>query len=481
MWFPDWPLRRPDAPSDRPCQVVGDDGLVTATDPQAAAAGVRSGMRRREAEAICPTVITLEADSGAEAVAFEPVVMAVEALVPRVEVARPGLLFVPVAGAVRYYGGEGPLADRVLEEVERVAGHGGRIGLADGPFAAHLAARRADDGPMVVVDTVAFLDTVDVAEIGVDDLVDTFRWLGITTLGALRSLPRVAVASRFGPAGLESHRVASGEDRALLPRSIPADIAVEDRFDPPLLDLERAAFAARALAGRLLDVLVPLGGLPHRVVVEAFSAAGDERTRTWRSAAPFTEAELAERIRWQLRAWVESGGIPGGITRIRLVPADLSDQGRQLRLGQDATSEEEARRAIIRAQGLVGPDAVLQAGRQGGREPGEQVRWHRWGEEAPAPQRDPKAPWPGRIPAPSPTLVPPDPLPLDVDWDGGFPARVRLGSRWVSVLSWAGPWRATRRWWDGEAPADRFQIVTSAGAFLCEVREEKSWLTGIYD
>jgi protein ImuB len=141
----------------------------------------------------------------------------------------------------------------------------------------------------------------------------------------------------------------------------------------------------------------------------------------------------------------------------------------------------DARRALGRAQGLVGPDAVLQAAPQGGRDPEERVRWHRWGEEPGAPSRDPKAPWPGRLPSPSPSLVPPQPRPFEVEWDAGFPVRVRLGSRWEPVLGWAGPWRQTGRWWEGEAAADRYQVVTSVGAFLCEVREGRSWLVGVYD
>jgi hypothetical protein len=70
---------------------------------------------------------------------------------------------------------------------------------------------------------------------------------------------------------------------------------------------------------------------------------------------------------------------------------------------------------------------------------------------------------------------------LEVEWDGGIPTRVRLGSRWVEVLSWAGPWRKVGRWWDGEHPADRYQLVTSAGAFLCAVIDGKSYMTGVYD
>lgn len=455
--------------------------MVAAADPAAAAAGIRPGMRRREAEGICPAVVSLDADPGAEAAAFEPAVRAVEALVPRVEVALPGLLFVPVAGALRYYGGERPLADRVAAALDAAAGGGARVGIADGPFAARLAAAAAGDGPLLVADTAAFLAGCDVSVLGAADLADTFRWLGVATLGDLAALPRPAVASRFGTAGLAAHRLAAGEDRALSPRPIPADLVAEERFDPPLLDLEQAAFAARTMAERLAQRLEAAGGMPHRVEVVAGAAHGEVRRRVWRSADPFRASDLAARVRWQLGAWVEHGGISGGIALLRLVPADLSDRGRQLGLGEDAASLLEAGRALARAQALVGPDGVLGSRPQGGRTPAERVRWHRWGEEPGAPERDPEAPWPGRLPGPSPALVPPEPPRLEVEWDAGFPVRVRLGSRWEPVLTWAGPWRDTRRWWEGDGPADRYQVVTSAGAFLVEVRQGACYLAGVYD
>ena len=68
-----------------------------------------------------------------------------------------------------------------------------------------------------------------------------------------------------------------------------------------------------------------------------------------------------------------------------------------------------------------------------------------------------------------------------VDWEDGIPVRVRLRARWVEVLNWAGPWRKTGRWWMEEPDADRYQLVTSAGAFLCEVRSDGTFLTGVYD
>lgn len=481
VWFADWPLRRPDAPSDSPCQAVDDSGTVTAASDEARLAGVRPGMRRREAEALCPTIVTLVSDPAAETSAFEPVARAIEDVVPRFELAAPGLGYVPVAGAVRYYGSEEALVERLVAAVDGVAGGGARFGVADGPFAARMAAEAATRSPVIVTDTAVFLAGLDVATLGVDELVDTFRWLGVRTLGDLAALPRDAVASRFGPGGLQAHRVASGEDRVVVPRRQGGEIVVEDEYEEPLDDMERAAFAARSLAGRLVEEVAADGGMPHRVDVEAEATDGSVRARTWRSSHPFSEGELTERIRWQIRAWVESGGVPGGIVRLRLVPADTSDRGRQLHLGEDASSEDDARRALIRAQSLVGPDAVLMAKPQGGRDPGERVHWYRWGEEPGASPLDADAPWPGRLPEPSPTLVPPEPRPFDVEWEGGFPVRARLGSRWEPVLGWAGPWRRTGRWWDGDGAADRYQIVTSAGAFLCEVRDGRCWLIGVYD
>jgi len=474
VWFPNWPLRRPDAPPDNPCQVVGADGVVTAANDLAFAGGVRVGMPRRRAETLCPSVVTLPADPGAEAAAFEMVARAVETVAPGVEIAEPGLLFLNVSGAVRYYGGEEPLVVRVGQAVGEVAS-GARLGLADGPFAARMAAA---EGAAIVTDTDGFVAGLDISTLGVPEIVGTFRWLGVTTLGDLAALPREAVASRFGQPGLEVYRLARGEDREVSPQPVPQDMEAEERFDPPLQNLEQAAFAARSLAHRLLEVAAP--GIPHLVVVEATSAAGEVRSRTWRSADPFTEGEMAERIRWQLRAWVEGGGIPGGMARLRLVPGDRSDSGRQMCFGEDVAAAAESRRALARAQALVGPDAVLQAVPQGGREPGERVRWYRWGEPAPLPIHDPKALWPGRLPDPAPALLPP-PRRVEVEWDGECPVRMRLGSRWEKVHNWAGPWRRTGRWWDGEQHADRYQIVTGAGAFLCELHDGDCYLVGIYD
>lgn len=488
VWFPMWSLTRPDAPVDLPVLVV--DERVTGASDEVLAAGVSLGMSRREAEVMAPFATVMVRDAGEETRRFEAVVEAIEELVPRVEMVSPGLVYVPVAGAIRFYGGEEALAGRIAREVEHLTGHlrGGQayLAIADGPFAARWAAATAKVGePLIVTDTASFLSTLDLSTLrdamGGDEMIDTFRWLGVATLGDVAGLPRDALASRFGNHGLLAHRLASGEDRPVDPREIPADLAVGMEFEEPLEHLDAVAFAGRVLSERLLKGLRSAGVSPHTVTITAGTADGPGRSRVWRSADPFTEQALTDRVWWQLRAWVDTSGIPGGITSLRIEPADLSGEGRQLGLLTDETSLIETERALARAQTLVGPDQILQSRAQGGRMPGERVSWSRWGETPVDLEHDPSAPWPGATPSPSPALVPDPGRRMEVQWEEGMPAMVRLRSRWEPVLTWSGPWRLSGRWWDGEADVDRYQIVTSAGAFLCVVTPDGVFLAGVYD
>jgi protein ImuB len=483
-----WSLTRPDAPSGEPVLIVDD--RVTGATEEVIEAGVSLGMARREAEALAPFATVMIRDVGDESLCFEPIVEAIEDLIPRVEVVAPGLVFVPISGAVKFYGGEDALAERVVKELDKLTGArgGGQalVGIADGPFAARWAAATATAGqPRIVTDTIGFLSRLDLSTLresmGGEEMIDTFRWLGVSTLGDLTRLPRETLASRFGNQGVLAHRLASGEDRMVDPRNIPADLTVDASFEDPLESLDAVAFAAKALSERLLKGLQAAGVAPHRVSILAEAAEGEPRERIWRSADPFTEKALSDRVWWQLRAWIEKGGIPGGISRLRISPADLSGEGRQLGLLSDESSRIEAERALARAQALVGPDSVLQGSAQGGRMPAERVVWSRWNEPPVEPERDPESPWPGATPSPSPALVPPRLQPLEIEWDGGMPSRVRLGSRWEPVLTWSGPWRLSGRWWVGEKDADRYQIVTSVGAFLCVVTQGKAFLAGVYD
>ncbi|HWR47523.1 MAG TPA: DNA polymerase Y family protein, partial [Pseudonocardiaceae bacterium] len=207
VWCPDWPVVAGAAAeglvAQAPVAVVAANRVV-ACSAAARVQGVRRGQRRREAQGRCPELAVLTDDPDRDARVFEPVVAAVEALAPGVELVRPGLVAVPARGPTRYFGSEPAVAERIVDVVAAQAGMECQIGIADGLFAATLAAHR---GLLVPPDRSAgFLATLSIAELhqpAADRaaLVDLLHRLGLRTLGAFAALPVDDVASRFGLVG----------------------------------------------------------------------------------------------------------------------------------------------------------------------------------------------------------------------------------------------------------------------------------------
>ncbi len=104
----------------------------------------------------CPGILEPQ-EHGREARVFGAVVAALESFATRVDPVRPGVCAVPTRGPSRYFGGDGVLARMAAEAAARematdpVAGEPAGVGVADGLFAAVLAARAALGGDPVIV------------------------------------------------------------------------------------------------------------------------------------------------------------------------------------------------------------------------------------------------------------------------------------------------------------------------------------------
>ncbi|ALE81991.1 Y-family DNA polymerase [Pseudonocardia sp. HH130629-09] len=390
VWSPDWPVtaaaRAAHVPADRPAAVLHAN-RVLACSATARRHGVRRGLRRREAQARCPELVVLAPDPGRDARLFEPVVAAVEALAPGVEVVRPGLLVLPARGPVGWFGGERAAVERLIDQVALHAGTECQIGVADGMFAAELAARRGRGVPPGR--SAEFLAPLEVAELDRDPdvdraaLVDLLRRLGLRSLGAFASLSEADVASRFGAAAVAAHRLARGRDpRPPARRVPPEELAAAVELDPPVDRVDAAAFAARALATRLHTALAGHGLACTRLGVHARTESGEELLRVWRCAEPLTPSGTVDRVRWQLDSWLGRGG-SGTLVALRLTPEDTVVAGALQRglWGDVGEGDERAGRALVRVQALLGPEAVFTVVPTGGRDPGERVRLVRWGDE----------------------------------------------------------------------------------------------------
>ncbi|NYF54285.1 DNA polymerase Y family protein [Micromonospora purpureochromogenes] len=482
LWCPDWPVIAAEivdgVPATGPVAVLHANRVVACSE-QARAEGVRRGLRRREAQGRCPQLTVVDHDPGRDARAFEPVVAAVEEVVAGVEVVRPGACAVAARGPSRYLGGEEAAAERIVEQVAQACAVESQVGIADGVFAAGLAARAGRVVPPG--GTPEFLTGLPVEALGRPALADLLRRLGVRTLGDFAALPAGDVLARFGLDGALAHRLAAGrDDRPLAVRQPPVDLAVTADHDEPLDRVDAAAFAARALAERLHDRLAAHGLACTRLGIEAVTAHGQELHRVWRHDGLLTAAAIADRVRWQLDGWLSgstgrAGARPArptaGIVRLRLVPDGvLAQAGLQPGLwGETGEERERAHRALSRVQGILGPEAVVTAVLGGGRSPADQTHLVPWGDERLPARPGPPAlpdepalgtdravggpagagpaaggaaagrsagvgraggggsavpPWPGRLPPPAPAVVLPTPLAATVHDAAGEPVVV---------------------------------------------------------
>jgi protein ImuB len=492
VWCPDWPVTATGHGAAGPVAVVRANRVV-ACSAAARADGVERGQRRRLAQSRSPGLIVVEHDPARDARAFEPVVVAVEAFCPEVEIVRPGVCAFATRGPSRYFGGDHALAERVAAAVGRSC----RVGVADGLFAAQQAARHdparpADVNVISPGGSATFLAPLPVHVLESPDLSDILRRLGILTLGDLAALPVAAVVGRFGLEGLWAHRLAAARDaRPPVAREAAPDLQVSTELDPPAERVDVAAFAAKVLADELHATLVARGLACSRVRIEAETEHGEHLARVWRHDGTLTAAMLAERVRWQLDGWLASpGAVTAGITLLRLRPDEVrADDGRQLGFwGADRAVADRAGRALVRLQGMLGPEAVLTAVVGGGRSPVDRVRLVPWGDATTALD---EAPWPGRLRAPTPSIVHHAPPPAEVIDAAGATVRVSGrgassaapaslsidGGPWVDITAWAGPWPVDERWWTGTPRRRaRWQVVTADGRAHLLAVEGGRWL-----
>ncbi len=426
LWVPDWPvvaaMAQEGLGADAPAAVLHGRGML-AVSAAARAAGVRRGMRKRQAQRACPELAILPHDEGRDARAFEEVALGAEEVVSGVEVTRPGLLMIPADGAARFHGGEIALAEALVVAATERSGAEASVGIADGLLAAVEASREG-----IVVEAGASRDYLAPRPVSslthaaverrhlaaVEDLVSVLERLGIDTLGGLVALPPGDVLARFGGVGAWAHRLASGgEEAPPVLRRAEQDIAVRHDFEDPPRNVEQAAFVAAHVAGLLDAALREADSRCLRVSISVSTDRGDDLERTWRTDVGPREGafvrHMADRVRWQLEGWLSgtsAGPEAAALTSITLTARDVLASGAEQAFlwGGVSGADGRARRAMERIQGLAGAEAVLVASEQGGRTPRDRTALTPFGQEAGTVRRVDR-PWPGQLPDPAPATV----------------------------------------------------------------------------
>jgi len=515
LWVPDWPViaavREGLAVAGAPIAVMAANRVI-ACSAAARAEGVRAGQRRREAQSLCTSLVVIPFDEGRDHRLFAPIIDVVEGLVAGVQVVRPGLLALSARGPARYYGGE-KAAALALRGAVMAEGLGQVcIGIADGPFAAELAARTvtAEQAVQLVPSGASgpFLAPFAVTTLGDPGLATLLGRLGVRTLGDLAALPAEAVRDRFGAAGAHRHALAGAADATpLVPRTPPPDLERVLELEPPLDRVDQLAFAVRQLADDLVEALTRRLLVATAIRIGFRDEHGTETERAWLHPRSFRASEIVDRVRWQLsgetrtagsRADADRGpGLRSAITRVTLVPESVDDLAHHEPGLWGSAPDERVHHALSRVQSLLGHEAVLTAQRTGGRTLAERSMLVPWGDRAVI-TRPVERPWPGALPQPAPATVFPSRHAVTVlDAQGaavGIDERMRLsaapagfapaaGGTTRPVTSWAGPWPLDEQWWSiRRRRLHRLQVVDAAGvAWLLVLEGESWWAEARYD
>jgi protein ImuB len=507
LWFPDWPvtaLAREGAVDPAAPVAVVERNEVVACSAAARADGVRRGQRRRDAQARCPRLAIIPADTIRDHRVFSPLVARIEEHAPGVQIVRAGLCALKVRGPARYYGGELEAACVLLESLSGLGIETARAGIADGPFTAEQAARAgtSPDDPVCIVPPGAAADFLaplpiglldDTALGGSPEFAGLLARLGVQTLGGFAALEQERVRERFSERGIRLHALASGRDpRAVDPRTPPPELHREVAFEPPLEIADQVAFGVRLAADEFIAGLGAIDLVCTELRVELTGDRGERSERVWLHPGSFDAAAVVDRVRWQLgalRQAQEPAEVLRSVALVRISPERVDAASHHAPAIFGAGPEERVHHALSRVQAMLGHRGVLTPAIGGGRWLAERQVLVPWGDRAVV-AKERSRPWPGSLPDPLPASVfagPPQvevlaPMggPVAVDERGrmtAHPAVLIEGGRRRAVEQWAGPWPVSERGWDAARArrAHRFQVVDADGVAWLLICEAGRW------
>lgn len=303
--------------------------------PAAALCGVGKGMPLREASQRCPQATFLPADEVEYQRAFAGILATLAEFTPAVEAGELGRAYLDLRHLALPPGGEPTLAVEFLEATRAASALAPAVGLACNPFVAGVAADQAGPRRTLVVtpgQERTFLAPLPLSVLPLgEEARRRLRLLGLTTVGALASLPAEAAAAQLGAEGAAAHRLANGiDERRIGTRQRARSVREEREFDEPLADDERLGLAFAHLVDQLLPRLQRDFLFCRRVAVGLRLADGQELALAANLREPTQDGETIVRT---ARRLVANAACPAGIVALNLSLDGLGGAaGRQLSL-----------------------------------------------------------------------------------------------------------------------------------------------------
>lgn len=305
--------------------------VIDATD-EASVKGVRAGMTLRESTALCPdTVIIMPNPAMVSRISLQ-ILIQLERLSPLVEVddQEPGCWYVDLKGLGRHFPTTTAAAERMLTCVKSILRP--RAGVATTRFTARIASGIAKPGQVRSVPAgkeKQFLTNAPVSWLPFPpEMTHQLRRLGLTTLGALTSLPPAKLAARFGPDGRLAWELASGVDaRGVTPRPRQETIVEELAMPTPAISREMLMVGLRQMVHRAFSRKELRGKQVRQVTLRAIL----ENRRSWERPMVLKEpcgpAALINALELRLQALELPGPVEAVALQLSGIIHEVSHQG----------------------------------------------------------------------------------------------------------------------------------------------------------
>ncbi|HET7605839.1 MAG TPA: DNA polymerase Y family protein [Sphingomicrobium sp.] len=404
IWLPHLAIERwakaSDSPPDAPVvlTIEGTHGpVIHAVTKAAAMRGARAGARLTDARALDPALVAVPADPDGDAALVRRLARWAGRWSPLVEVDGPNGLRLDVTGVAHLFGGEEGLVRDVRRRFAKL-GLTVRVAIAQTAAAAWALARfspsplggeggssrrlRKGEGATLLVHApspadpglrpgsapspargeglIAELSPLHIAALRLDaDTVRTLERLGLKTVGALLSVPRLALARRFRGAedvvdALDRMLGRKAEALTALPANPPPRAAF--RLEEPATHPEAAGQALERLVPDLVRQLQQRNLGARRLSLHGFRVDGSIATASVATTIPSRDPKHLERLLSDKTAALDP---EFGFDAFALVADWTEDLGAaQESLVEEPSGEHEVARLVDRLTVKLGPDRV---------------------------------------------------------------------------------------------------------------------------
>ena len=454
-------------------------------------AGVRPGMTVAGATALVPALREFPFQVEAERQALASLGEALLGIAPGFQLATPDGLWLDASAAALSRGEEG-LCRRALQ-ICASFGYRGKAAVASQLFTARALARQAATRVQVIgpSQSAQALSPLPLSSLESPAAVESFRSLGLSTLGEVASLPIGALVARMGLEGLRMHRLCRGEDDSPF-IAAPLTQLFEEQIDLdwPAESVEPLLFALKTTLDRLSARLCSRRKAAMKLSIRFRLGTGQEHRVELLMAKPSARASLLlELARHRIADQTFAAPVAGIVVKIEEC---CEDREHQQVLGEDPEGDASLDVVLSRLASALGPESLFAAELDPVHRP--ERAYHSKPFRPPSTDRGLLHGTAGTTPSdagessgserPARFFERPAPLNIELSPQGRLLAAKLSGQR-RKVLAMAGPERLCGDWWE-ENPYHReyyrvhFEGLGQVWVFR-DQRDGRFYLQGFFD